>query len=242
MSLARGLQREAHRQAEQAGLGRGVVGLADVAGLADDRADVDDAAGPAVQHVLQDRPRQVEGAGQVDLDDVVPVLRGHLPDGLVQGDARVVDQDVEAAVPVEDLLDHPLAVFGDADVALVQAGARVVGDELLGGLLAVRVARGDLDTAGGEPLADRPPDAPDTPGDQCDLAGHVSHAAQSSLQAFVWRVSGRRAGEGPRPGRRRRRGRRRRDHRRGGRARGPGAARSGRRRRRPGGPWRSRRR
>ena len=66
-ALAGGLLREAHGQAEQAGLGGGVVGLADVAGLADDRADVDDAARSAVEHVLQDRPGQVERAGQVDL-------------------------------------------------------------------------------------------------------------------------------------------------------------------------------
>ena len=92
--------------------------------------DVDDAARSAVEHVLQDRPGQVERAGQVDLDDPVPVLDGHLADGLVQGDAGVVDQDVEAAVGVEDLLDHPFAVFGGADVALVHAGAGVVGDEL----------------------------------------------------------------------------------------------------------------
>src|ERR687894_716754 len=120
-----GLLREAHGQAEQAGFGGGVVGLADVAGLADDRADVDDAARPAVEHVLQDRAGEVEGAGEVDLDDPVPVFDGHLADGLVQGDAGVVDQDVEAAVGVEDFPDDSFAVFGGADVALVGAGAGV---------------------------------------------------------------------------------------------------------------------
>src|SRR6185437_10896954 len=39
-------------QAEQAGLGRGVVDLADVAGLADGRGHVDDPAGTALDHVL----------------------------------------------------------------------------------------------------------------------------------------------------------------------------------------------
>src|SRR5439155_9736648 len=55
-ALAGRLLGEAHGQPEEAGLRRGVVGLTDVAGLADDRADVDDAAGPTVEHVLQDRP------------------------------------------------------------------------------------------------------------------------------------------------------------------------------------------
>src|SRR4029078_9730947 len=38
---------------------------------------------------------------------------------------------------------------------------------------------------GGEPLADRAADAPDTAGDQCDLAGHVSHMRFLSLGCQV---------------------------------------------------------
>src|SRR4051812_39692356 len=191
-ALAGGLLGEAHGQAEQAGFGGGVVGLADVAGLADDRADVDDAARSAVEHVLQDRPRQVERARQVDLDDPVPVFDGHLADGLVQGDAGVVDQDVEAAVGVEDFLDDSFAVFGGADVALVGAGAGVGFAEGVGDVFAAGVARGDGDSACGEAFADRQPDTPHTSGHEGYLSGHVCHAVQSFLVLWIAGVRGRR--------------------------------------------------
>ena len=51
--LGRRLQGQAHRQAEHAGLGGGVVGLPEPPGGADDGGDVDDTAVSAVQHVLQ---------------------------------------------------------------------------------------------------------------------------------------------------------------------------------------------
>ena len=100
---------------------------------------------------------------------------GHLADGLVHGDAGVVDQDVELAVGVEDFADDPLAVFGRADVALVDAGAGVGLAEVVGGVLAARVARRDRDAAGGEPVADRQPDTAHAAGDQRNLSGHVCH-------------------------------------------------------------------
>src|SRR6476661_588863 len=176
-ALAGGLLRQAHGQAEQTCLGRGVVGLADVAGLADDRADVDDAPGSAVEHVLQDRSGQVERTGEVHLDDAVPVVRGHPADGLVRGDACVVDQDVEAPVLVEDLADDTFAVLDRADVALVHAAAGMGLPEQVGGFLVAGVPGGDGHPAGGEPVADRRADAPDTAGDQGYLSVHVGHVA-----------------------------------------------------------------
>src|ERR1700732_1583675 len=101
------------------------------------------------QHVLQDGPRQVERAGQVDADDAVPLLGAHLPHGLVQRDAGVVDQDVQLAVPVQDLADDPFTVLVAAHVALVDADG-VVGvlvGELLRRVGVGRVARRDLDPA-----------------------------------------------------------------------------------------------
>jgi hypothetical protein len=62
----------------------------------------------------------------------VPVVDAHFPDGPVDGDAGVVDEDVEAAVLVDDFLDDALAVLGVADVALVQGQGAAVG--LDGGL------------------------------------------------------------------------------------------------------------
>src|SRR6266851_4111696 len=106
-------------QPEQAGLGRGVVDLADVAGLADDRGHVDDPAGAVLDHVLDRGLGHEEGAGQVDRDDLLPVLVGHLGHGPVDGDPGVVHQDVEPAVLVDHLVQHPAAVIGLTDVAVV---------------------------------------------------------------------------------------------------------------------------
>ena len=69
----------------------------------------------------------VEGAGEVDAEDFVPVVDAHFPDGPVDGDAGVVDEDVQAAVLVDDFFDDALAVVGVADVALVQGQRAAVG-------------------------------------------------------------------------------------------------------------------
>jgi hypothetical protein len=129
--------------------------------------------------VLQDGPRQVERPGQIDVHDAVPVLGGHLADGLVGRDAGVVDQDVQPPVRVHDLADHPLTVLVRPDVALVDGGPGVRPAEAVGGLLVARVTGREGDPAAGEPLADRRADAADTAGDQCYLAGHVCHVERT---------------------------------------------------------------
>src|SRR5918998_6497357 len=102
LHLHGGLAGQRLRQAQETGLGRGVVRLPDATHLPDDRGDHHDPPAAAFQHVLERGLRQVEGAGQVDVDDPSPVVVGHLQHGAVDGDAGVVDQDVEPAV----LLDH----------------------------------------------------------------------------------------------------------------------------------------
>ena len=110
--------------------------------------DVDDPAVAAVEHVLQDRPGQVERAGQVDVQHLVPVFGGHLAHRLVDGDTGVVDQDVELAVLVEHLPDDALAVLVRADVALVHAWRRGASSTNFSAASWLpRVAGGDLDAA-----------------------------------------------------------------------------------------------
>jgi hypothetical protein len=124
LERVRGLARERRRHPEEPGLRRGVVDLADVAHLPDDRGDVHDPPGPALDHVVKHRLGHEERAGEVDGDDLVPVLVGHLEDRLVRGDPRVVDEDVQPAVVLDDLADRAPAVLRRADVALVdRAGA-----------------------------------------------------------------------------------------------------------------------
>jgi hypothetical protein len=61
----------------------------------------------------------VERAREVDVEDLLPILVLHLEHRPVRRDARVVDQDVQATVLLDDLGDRPAAVVGRADVALV---------------------------------------------------------------------------------------------------------------------------
>ena len=78
-----------------------------------------------LDHVLDRGLGHEEGAGQVDRDDLLPVLVGHLGHGPVDGDAGVVHQDVDPALLVDHLEQHPTAVIGIADVALVNGDPQV---------------------------------------------------------------------------------------------------------------------
>ncbi len=85
------------READDAGLGRGVVGLPGVAHGADHRGDVDDAALRAFimprRHGLAMRNSRV----QIGVDHRVPLLILHAHEQVVAGDAGVVDQDGRCA-------------------------------------------------------------------------------------------------------------------------------------------------
>jgi hypothetical protein len=109
------------------------------------------------------------------VNDPVPVLHAHLADGAVDGDAGVVDQDVQPAVLLEHLLDDPFAVGGDADVALVDGRPLVGGGERLGRVGPVGVADGHLHPPAGEPGADRQADPAGSAGDERDLTVHAGH-------------------------------------------------------------------
>src|SRR6185437_15583207 len=76
-----------------------------------DRADVDDAAEAARRHAIDHVAAQVEHAVEIDLHQLVPLLRRHLAQAGIAGDAGGVDQDVDAAVLLLDARDElPAAV------------------------------------------------------------------------------------------------------------------------------------
>ena len=82
---------------------RGVV-VALLLRLVDDearhRADIDDGAGFRLEHVAAEGAAAPEGAVEVDVDDVQPVLVGDLfRRRFAARDAGIVDQDVDLAVP-----------------------------------------------------------------------------------------------------------------------------------------------
>ena len=69
----------------------------------------------------------VEDAAEVGVDDLVPLLDGHVGDVGERADAGVVDQDVEAAERAHGLVDRARRVVGIADVGADLAHVRAVG-------------------------------------------------------------------------------------------------------------------
>ena len=105
----------AHGQSDDTALGGGVVGLARVADLSDDAGNVDDATGALLGGKLEEGLGAVEDAGEVDVDDRLPLLGLHSHDEGVGGDTGVVDEDIASAVLLHDLIKH--------DLDLIRVGA-----------------------------------------------------------------------------------------------------------------------
>src|SRR5215210_66098 len=135
-------------EAEQPGLGRRVVGLAYVAGLSDEGAHVDDLASALVRHVWQRRVDRVEGAVEVYLDDLVPVVDGELLERTVYVDPRVVDQDVYPVELLYRLIYEVLGLLRVRDVGLnrdcLAAALRDLCYQLFGRLFAPGVVDDDF--------------------------------------------------------------------------------------------------
>ena len=149
----------------------GVVGLPELASLTIDRGDVDDASPALGQHALDDLLGRVEQAGEIGINHRPPVLRGHLAEGAVAGDASIVDQYIDRA---DSLVHHVEGLagavpVGDVAVDAVEVEARL---ELLGnpGGLAAGVgitAHHHGESIPIQALADRRTDTAHTTGDQC---------------------------------------------------------------------------
>jgi hypothetical protein len=83
-----------------------------------DRADIDDASLAGAQG-RQERMRHVEDAGEVDRDDVFPVLDhviGRAQHAVAADDAGIVDEDRDLSDLVGDLFRHRDAIFAVRDV------------------------------------------------------------------------------------------------------------------------------
>ena len=109
-------------QADEPGLGRGVVGLAHLAGLPGHRGDVHDPAALGLEHRAGHGLGHVERPEQVRLEHLAPALDRHPHDQVVAGHARVVDQDVDLAERLEDLLDDRVGDLRLRGVALDREG------------------------------------------------------------------------------------------------------------------------
>jgi hypothetical protein len=119
---------------------------------------------PALGHVTEGGLGEEEGAGQVHVEDLEPVIVRHLEHGLVAGDAGVVDEDVRAPVGLDHLLDGAAAIPRLAHVALVDAHRGGVGAgegvaKFSRGLVIAGITRGEHGALAGQAAADRGADA-----------------------------------------------------------------------------------
>ena len=92
-------------EADQAGFRRDVVRLAGVAGLRDDRSEIDDAAGALLEHRAEGLLDAEMRAGEVGAQHGVPVFEFHAQGERVARDGGVVHQNVELAEFREHLLE-----------------------------------------------------------------------------------------------------------------------------------------
>src|SRR5271165_5526478 len=142
-----------------------------------DRGDVDDRPAALPLHYFAGRHRHEEIAADVDLDGLVVGDEIRIENVAVVGiGRRVVDQDVQAAIGLFDMVEsggnvlHPAHVAGQG-IGLAAGRADLVGDNLA----VVQLAAGDYDmgTAGSQKLGDRLADAAAGAGDQRNFSGEV---------------------------------------------------------------------
>lgn len=67
-------ERQSLGEADYARLGSAIVGLAELAGLCVDRADIDDPAEVACSHALDHMAGHIEDTGQIDIDHRLPLI------------------------------------------------------------------------------------------------------------------------------------------------------------------------
>ena len=138
-------------------------------------AGVDDGAAADLAHLGDDVLAHEEEALETHVKNEVPFLLFELVDGLADGDARVVVQDVDAAELCDDGIDgidHALLV---GDVALEEGGVAAGVAQLLRGSLrfGTHVDDGNARAVGGEHLRNAEANAGTGACDNCNLTGKV---------------------------------------------------------------------
>src|SRR5262249_47514461 len=171
------LQRERLGEADIAGLGRGIVDLAELPLLTVDRGNIDDTAELAGAHALDDRPCHIEQRAEIGVDHRTPLLQRHLVKGAVLGDAGIVDEHVDRTEIGLDLLDSGRAGVERGDIPFVDGNAGLGLEFLRCGIIAC-ITRGDLVARRLQRLADRSANASRSARYQCNTC-HLSPPWQS---------------------------------------------------------------
>src|ERR1019366_1357288 len=112
--------------------------------LAADGAHVDQHAGAPRAHGRHDELGHGEGCEEIQFHEVAGFLDGHLPGGLVDAGAGVVDQDIDDAETLQGAPDHAAAVLVRGDVARSDEGIGAGG-----AAQALFIARGEGEAGSG---------------------------------------------------------------------------------------------
>ncbi len=110
------LARQRAGHAGQPGLGGRVVGLPRIARSAHHAGDADDAAIALLHHGAHDGAAEPEHGLEVGVEHGVPILVLQTHGEHVARDARVVDEDMQGSVRLDDLVDERLGGLGVVDV------------------------------------------------------------------------------------------------------------------------------
>ena len=100
---------------------------------------VDDGSGRLTEHHGQNGVDKVEGALEVDCDYGIPLGLGHTHHQTVLCDTGVVDQDVDTAEVLDNLLDNLLGLSKVSGIGSVTLDLDAQGGDFFLGLLAVLV-------------------------------------------------------------------------------------------------------
>jgi len=153
-----------------AAFGSCVGGDTDASLEAEERGDVDDLAGGfAGDDVSADELGELEDAGEVDLQDLLPAFEGGVYGGVAVDGAGVVDEDVDATEAGFDVVEEGLGAVGLGEVGLEGGG---FGADAGGGLVcgATVAVDGDFGSGLGEGGGDGSAEAAGGSGDESDFA------------------------------------------------------------------------
>ena len=124
------VERDRFRQADDAQLGGGVIGLAEIADQPRGRGEMHVAAALLLAKVLGSGARHVEASHQMHVDHHLPVDMRHAMEDAVAQDAGVVDDAIDAAELLDRGLDHTFGAGRIGDAVGAGDGAPARGADL----------------------------------------------------------------------------------------------------------------
>lgn len=143
------------------------------------RGEIDDAATTALLHAWDAAPGSQKEPAQIDGDDPIPFVVTGVHQQLIAGNSGVVDQDIDAAECANGLVDQPVHVGCEGNIAVDKSGIPASCGHHLSNLCSARivdVGNRDVCTGSCEALGDGAADALGRARYNSDLPGKWFHA------------------------------------------------------------------